>query len=66
MTGEEFEDIVKELGSGLHAIANALHKLGLNNANTHMGALENLAKAIIDSANTIAGSIESLTTVLAE
>jgi len=44
---------VSRLSDGLADIANALQKLGLNDAATPMGAIEALSKAQLDSAELI-------------
>lgn len=37
-------------------LADSIHKLGNNDASTHMGAIEALGKAILDAADKISGT----------
>jgi len=52
MTEREL-NALKQLGEGLHAIANALYSLGTNRATSHLGAIELLSLEVKNAANTI-------------
>lgn len=58
--GDTEMTMTKEIDTGLHAIARALHLLGNADASTPMGGLEAHGAAILEAANRIAVALESV------
>lgn len=51
---------------GLYSVARALHALGNGNAATHMGGMEALGKAVLDSSEQIASAMGGIADAISD
>lgn len=63
-TGEKME--TPEINEAVQNVADALVKLGLNEANTNMGGLELLSKEIKEASERIAEGLESVASAICQ